>query len=205
MTGKATTPGMPILKRKRLDTDCEVTDVQPVKKPKKSAPEQDNTTLFQVSVAVHPRFNEFPQPLRAILQSRFQTALSTHITSLKGGTLPLHHQTYSIITGKRTGKRSGSDYDTTVAIPNTIGLGVANMTLLDFFLKKTKLELKADMFVKLKTQKDTLNPDFVDLHAVRHGELGSGFDAEGCLGLYAAGIEEVWYVRNGGIKLEGEA
>ena len=66
-------------------------------------------------------------------------------------------------------------------------------------------------FVELKTESGLLNPGFIELHSVRHEELGWGFDADGCLSLYHSSIreqklkEKVWYVTTGGVKLEDEA
>ena len=74
-------------------------------------------------------------------------------------------------------------------------------------------------FVELETVAGLRNPEFVQLHSVRHGEVGWGFDAGGALSLYVArlvgaGLEEhIFYVgrearkevvKGGDVKREGE-
>ena len=55
-------------------------------------------------------------------------------------------------------------------------------------------------FVELETQEGLANPEFVQLHCVRAGEVRWGLDVHGCLSLYVPSVvesklvERVYYV-----------
>jgi hypothetical protein len=125
---------------------------------------------------------------------------------LQSGTALKHHQSYSIITGTRIRSDAGC-WQTEVVVAGVLNLSMANVLLLEHIASRHKTSLDRRPFVQLETRKNSVNPKFIDSHSVRHGELGWGLDAEGCLSLYATGIvdeklkERVWYVKKAGIKV----
>ncbi|KAF1943420.1 hypothetical protein EJ02DRAFT_453324 [Clathrospora elynae] len=206
-------------RKRKADTaaDVEVVSSKKVATVTKAPPsipkQQPDNSLFQIGVRVHNKFNKFPQELRNIIQEFARKALYCYIESLKNGVLPLDRQTYSIITGRRI-RSETTAFETSIAIPNIVDLSVANTMLLDFYAQRNETELaaaKAESFVELETLKGVTNPEFIELHSVRRGELGWGLDSVGCLSLYSATVAEtekkklvelVCYVKKSGIKIE---
>lgn len=126
--------------------------------------------------------------------------------------MPEYRQQYEVCLGLRT-RTLSMKFETTVAVPNVLDLSMANAALLDYFTKHfkgTHRLLTKEACVELKSHGGLLNPDFIELYAVRHGELGWGFHAGGCLSLYITVVvdhklkERVLYVKAGGVKLEEE-
>ena len=201
------------MKRKEV-IDLESYEERAVKKPfipvTKSLAQREEDMLFQISVTVNSKVDVFPQKLREALQKSYQTACYTHMFALQAGTTPKHHQIYKIVKGERTRSES-FDFTNTVVQHNIFDLGTANIKLLEFLADASRNKLKKMTFMELKTESGLLNPGFIELHSVRHEELGWGFDADGCLSLYHSSIreqklkEKVWYVTTGGVKLEDEA
>jgi hypothetical protein len=166
--------------------------------------------LFQISVTVNSKIDVFPQKLREALQKSSQTACYTHMFALQAGMTPKHHQIYNIVKGERTRSESVT-FTNTIVQHNIFDLGMANIRLLEILTDASRDKLDKRTFVELKTESGLLNPEFIELHSVRHREIGWGFDADGCLSLYGTFIiekklkEKVWYVTTGEIKLEDEA
>ena len=201
------------MKRKEV-IDLESYEERAVKKPfipvTKPLAQREEDMLFQISVTVNSKVDVFPQKLREALQKSYQTACYTHMFALQAGTTPKHHQIYKIVKGERTRSES-FDFTNTVVQHNIFDLGTANIKLLEFLADASRNKLKKMTFMELKTESGLLNPEFIELHSVRHREIGWGFDADGCLSLYHSSIreqklkEKVWYVTTGGVKLEDEA
>lgn len=201
------------MKRKEV-IDLESYEERAVKKPfipvTKPLAQREEDMLFQISVTVNSKVDVFPQKLREALQKSYQTACYTHMFALQAGTTPKPHQIYKIVKGERTRSES-FDFTNTVVQHNIFDLGTANIKLLEFLADASRNKLKKMTFMELKTESGLLNPGFIELHSVRHEELGWGFDADGCLSLYHSSIreqklkEKVWYVTTGGVKLEDEA
>ena len=129
------------------------------------------------------------------------------MSALEAGTIPGHHQIYCILTGTRV-RSNSTAFETTVAIANILDLSMANATLLKYFLETTNVDLSKRTFVESKTVEGVTNPEFLELYSVRRGDVGWGFDANGCLSLYGAKDvgnklrEKVWYVKSGVVKVE---
>ena len=201
------------MKRKEV-IDLESYEERAVKKPfipvTKPLAQREEDMLFQISVTVNSKVDVFPQKLREALQKSYQTACYTHMFALQAGTTPKPHQIYKIVKGERTSSESLT-FTNTIVQHNIFDLGTANIKLLEFLADASRNKLKKMTFMELKTESGLLNPEFIELHSVRHEELGWGFDADGCLSLYHSSIreqklkEKVWYVTTGGVKLEDEA
>jgi hypothetical protein len=217
LTPRATTIPKTTTKRRQEAEDLEVIEERTIKKPTVTAvknPEQEQAeTFFQVSVTSHAKYNKFPVALCNKLQAACQTTFYEHIFSLEAGTVLEYRQQYSVVTGTRV-RTLSMVFETEVAVPNIFDLGVANAALLKNFVRSCPArygKLEKERCIELKTQKGIRNEGFIELYAVRHGELGWGFDTDGCLSLYAIAVadgkpkEKVWYVKAGSIKLKGES
>lgn len=148
----------------------------------KTKSQKEEDSLFQISVTVHPKLNNFPIALHEHLQKAFQTAFHNHMFALQVGTIPKHHQTYCIIIGTRIRSQS-VEFEPTVAITNILDLSMANATLLKYFLDTTNVDLSKKMFVASETVEGVTNPEFLELYSVRRRDVGWGFDADGCLSI----------------------
>ena len=200
-------------KRKADVIDLEIVSEKKVTKPftpvVKTQSQKEEDSLFQISVTVHSKLDNFPIALREHLQKACQTVFHNHMFALQTGTIPKHHQTYCIITGTRVRSES-VEFETTVAIANILDLSMANVTLLKYFLETTNVDLSKRTFVASETVEGVTNPEFLELYSVRRGDLGWGFDADGGLSIYGAKAvdnkltEKVWYVKSGVIKIENE-
>lgn len=187
-------------------------EVKPFRPISKTPGEKEEEAFFQVSVTANAKFDKIPIALRNKLEAACQTAFYNHMFSLKAGTMPEYRQQYEVCLGLRT-RTLSMKFETTVVVPNVLDLSIANAALLDYFTKNfkgTHRLLKKEACVELKSQGGLLNPEFIELYAVRHGELGWGFDAGGCLSLYITGVidhklkDKVLYVKAGGVKLKEE-
>ncbi|KAI4935369.1 uncharacterized protein J4E92_002657 [Alternaria infectoria] len=187
-------------------------EVKPFRPVSKTPEEKEEEAFFQVSVTANAKFDKIPIALRNKLEAACQTAFYKHMFSLKAGTMPEYRQQYDVCLGLRT-RTLSMKFETTVAVPNVLDLSMANAALLDYFtkcFKGTHRLLTKEACVELKSQGGLLNPEFIELYAVRHGELGWGFDAGGCLSLYITSVtdhrlkEKVLYVKAGGVKLKEE-
>jgi hypothetical protein len=202
----------PTPKRKAEVIDLEVIEERTVKKPfkpivKTPAPRKEDS-LYQISVTVHPGLDKYPRELRGALQEACQTAFYTYMFALQAGNLSKHHQTYSIIAGTRVRSESVT-FENTTTFLNIMDLSIANATLLKFFADRIGDRLDKKSFQEQKHEGLT-NSELLELYSVRRGDLGWSFDAGGCLSIYGSALvgkktkEHVWYVKAGGIKLEGE-
>ncbi|KAB2100588.1 hypothetical protein AG0111_0g10807 [Alternaria gaisen] len=213
-TPRATSALIATIKRKPDVIDLESYEERAVKKPFipviKSPALREEDMLFQISVTVNSKIDVFPQKLREALQKSYQTACYTHMFALQAGATPKHHQIYNIVKGERTRSESVT-FTNTIVQHNIFDLGMANIRLLGILTDASRDKLDKRTFVELKTESGLLNPEFIELHSVRHREIGWGFDADGCLSLYGTFViekklkEKVWYVTTGEIKLEDEA
>ncbi|CAA9964671.1 hypothetical protein PTMSG1_08030 [Pyrenophora teres f. maculata] len=202
-----------VQKRKAEVTDLEIMREKKVHKPFKpvvrTQTQKEGDSLFQISVTVHPKLNDFPIALCKRLQKACQAAFHIHMFALQAGTMPRHHQAYCITTGTRTRSKS-IEFQTTVAIANILDLSMANATLLRYFLDSTSIDLSKRTFVVSETVEGVANPEFLELYSVRKGDLGWGFDTDGCLSIYGAKVidnkltEKVWYVKSVEVKIEDE-
>lgn len=71
-----------------------------------------------------------------------------------------------------------------IAVANILELSMANATLLRYFLENTNVDLSKRTFVASETVEGVTNPEFLELYSVRKGDLGWGFDTDGCLSIY---------------------
>jgi hypothetical protein len=196
------------------DSDFEIVETRKVKTSRQQTAldllQQHSDALFQVSVTTHPKFDKFPTALRVALQTTSQSSVYTHLSALSTGTSTPHYQTYSILTGRRI-RGESTTFKTVVQISDILELSTANISLLQFFVTRQKLDLGKKVFVELESMRGVANPKFLEFYTVRKGDLGWGFDDEGCLSLYAAVMREegllelVWYVMKDGIKIEDGA
>jgi hypothetical protein len=198
-----------ITKRKAEVVDLELYE-ETVKKPFvpviKSPAQKEEAAPYQILVMVNSKLDKFPSALRETLQKAYQTACYTQMFALQAGKIPNYHKTYRVIEGQCTRSESFA-FDNKTLHPSILDLSMANIKLLELLANRCT---EKTVFVELKTQSGLVNPGFVELHSVRHGELGWGFDADGCLSLYVPRVvekklrERVWYVELGGIKIEDE-
>jgi len=210
-TPRATPAPKTTMKRKGDVIDLEEYEARPEKKPfvavVKTPAQKEEDALYHISVTVNSKLHKFPSALREKLQKAYQAACYARMFALQAGIIPTYRDTYSIIEGERIRSESFT-FKTTELASNILDLSMANIKLLEIFANRKGWPLEKRTFVELKTQSDLENPEFVELHSVRHGELGWGFDAAGCLSLYATGIvgsklkERVWFV--GGCKVKVE-
>ncbi|EDU41807.1 hypothetical protein PtrSN002B_001121 [Pyrenophora tritici-repentis] len=202
-----------VQKRKAEVIDLEIIGEKRVHKPFKpvvrNQTQKEEDSLLQVCVTVHPKLNGFPVALCERLQQACQASFYSHMFALQTGTMPKHHQTYCIITSTRIRSKS-IEFQTTMAITNIVDLSTANATLLRYFLDNTNVDLSKRTFVESETVEGVANPEFLELYSVRRGDLGWGFDTDGCLSIYGAKAfdnkltEKVWYAKSSVVKIEDE-
>ncbi|KAF1920034.1 hypothetical protein BDU57DRAFT_438520 [Ampelomyces quisqualis] len=174
--------------------------------------EDEPNESCHVTAKLHSKFVIFPEDLRHRLQRMYQSLLQFQMAALLSGTTHRFNYTYSIVTEEKVREKiphAGSNI--TLCRENIVSLSIANTTLLEIFLEVQKDALAEPKFILLKTQKGLANPDFNQLHSVRHDEIGWGFDTNGCLSLYLVSIDKgrlkeyFIYVQRAGIKTEEQA
>jgi hypothetical protein len=136
----------------------------------------------------------------------YQTTIQFQMSTLLSGIISDYKYHYSVIEERRV--RQTPSPNITLHKDSMVSLSLANTTLLEIFWKTHKEALRKPTFVILKKREGMVNPEFVQLHATRHGEIGWGFDANGCLSLYLVLVEEgklkefVIYVQRVEFKVE---
>jgi hypothetical protein len=168
--------------------------------------------LCHVTAKLHSKFLIFPEDLCKRLQRMYQSMLQYQMTALLSGITHQFRYTYSIVTERKVRQTApNAEPNITLCKGNIVSLNFANAMLVDIFLKAQKEALTKPNFIELKTQEGIANPEFNQLHSVRHGEIGWGFDTNGCLSLYLFSIEEgklkeyFIYVQRAGMKKEEQA
>lgn len=191
----------------------ENTSAPPPKRPAtRKAPDveviEDNP-LYNFTPKLHAKFAAFPALLRSKLQQGCQTTCQRQWNALfSGKALELKHN-YSIIAERRIRQNIPNPEENVTRCHTKIkSLSVANAMVLDMFTNAQKEALKKPQFIQLETQEGMVNQDFIQLYAVRHGEIGWGLDTNGCLSLYTVFIDKgklkeyVIYVQRADIKVE---
>jgi hypothetical protein len=174
--------------------------------------EDEPNELCHVTATLHSKFMIFPEDLRKRLQRMYQSMLQCQMTALLSGTTHQFKFTYSIFTERKVRQATPSaEPNITLCKESIVSLSIANTTLLEIFLKAQKESLNKPNFIQLKTQEGLANPDFNQLHSVRHEEISWGFDCNGCLSLYLVSIDKnklkeySIYVQRSGMKTEEQA
>jgi len=163
----------------RKEADVEVIDVEV----------EEEEADFQIEAELHPKFKVFPDHLRKILQDLYKGTIRFQMTALMTNTVPRHKYTYSVVT-EHSVRQSPNGPNRTIVKANIPSLSLCNTALLNIFLKSRKDTIvPKNKFVRLDTISGMTNPGFTQLHSVRHGETGWGFDCNGCLSLHLPFIE----------------
>lgn len=94
------------------------------------------------------------------------------------------HYHYTVMKASAVG--SGTEFSVMACGDSTPSKASANTRLLEQFTKVYPGALSDDKpaYVWMTTKKGIKNPKFAHLHAVRYGEVGCGFDEDGCLSMY---------------------
>ena len=182
----------------------------PSKGPDVVAIDDEDDADFQIETKLHDRFKVFPDVLRETIETAYKSTLRSQMTALRTNTVLKNIYTFSIVSEFRV-RQSNNGPNTTICKSNISSLSLANTALLNHFLRaRNKDKLTKGSFVRLKTVQGIANPDFINLHAVRHGEVGWGFDAYGCLSLFSVSVENnrlkeyAVYVQRTELKVEKE-
>ena len=152
-------------------------------------------------------FDGFPKELRSRLEDEHKKTVDIHIAALQKGKRLIANYTFSVVRGE-CDSRSAADFTLQIYPLSFPNQSFANMFMLRQFLRKCPKPLRTQKFVELETQDGLTNKEFVHMHSVRPGEVGWGFDAERCLSLYSAEIDEatlkkrVFYVERQAVKME---
>lgn len=196
-----------------LESSSESGEEKVISKPKdnkiKDNHTKDGPAIYYITVKLHSDYDVFPEYIRSNLQRMYENTIQTQMASLSANTTPNFRYRYSIIT-KRSTRHSEptTEPNITLCKENIVSISIANTTLLEIFTKAWKEALVKPSFVYLKKKEGLANPDFTRLHAVRHGEIGWGFDTNSCLSLFVPTLEGdklkefVIYVQRTEIKVE---
>lgn len=145
---------------------------------------------LQISITLPAKFNVFPQELRLPLQHSYVTTVRKQLKAWEDNTTWVKRYTYSLILDQRIcSSNPDSGYKTSTLKNDIPTLSLANTALLDHFSKNRSKYLKDPSFVPLRVKEPIANPHFIELHSVRHDEIGWGFDMNGCLSLYLVHME----------------
>jgi len=144
-------------------------------------------------VNFNPKFDIFPAQLRATLRIAYKESINIQMGYLNTGTFVPPPYGYTVVREHYI-RPSKNPLEMKVSKESGYCLHTANIALLETFLVANKEQLvdaeKTLVFVKLETEEQLANPDLVHLHSVRHGEIGWGFDMNGCLFFYQTKIED---------------
>lgn len=174
--------------------------------------EVEGTDDFQVEATLNSKFDVFPAPLRAAIERSFASAARSQMLALSANTPSKHKFTYSVVT-ECFAPRSGNVPNTTIIKNGFLTLSQSNTCALTQMLRWSKDKLgkigPKTKFARLE-RNGYVNPKFSHFHSVRHGEIGWGFDANGCLSINVEYIDkdEKWcytiYVEKNVLKTEGK-
>jgi hypothetical protein len=144
---------------------------------------------YQVKIELDPKFNVFPDLLRAALQKSYVSTIKSQMRALATNTIPKHKFTYRVVS-ETVVHQSPHGPKRTILKVDLTSLSLSNTALLNIFLKSGKNNMvPKGKFVRLE-QPGIANPKFSKLHFVRLGEIGWGSDATGCLSLHVPSIEK---------------
>ncbi|KAF2832036.1 hypothetical protein CC86DRAFT_462423 [Ophiobolus disseminans] len=143
---------------------------------------------FHLDVDLHSKFKVFPDLLRDTLQKSYKTTIRSQMDALMTNTIPRYKYTYTVVS-ELSVRPSDKGPNRTILKTNISSLSLCNTALLNIFLKRGKDLVPKSRFVRLVTRQGLTNPGFTQLHSVRHGETGWGFDVNGCLSLHVPFIE----------------
>lgn len=157
-------------------------------------------------------FNEklqkvLPDVLNERLIGDYTKTIKTLMKSLDTGITNPPRFHYSIIVGSRVRGRN-PDFDFGTVDSGIADLGQANKEVFKEFLLDRPAGLKQRNFVELETREGLSNPQFLRLHAVRAGDVGWGFDCDGCLSLFMTTEDnsnlkdKVFYVKRTQVQVE---
>jgi hypothetical protein len=204
---------MSVLNKKRPG---EANTTAPAPKQPRTGPDaeviEEKDETYHVTTRLHSKFGLFPALLQNRLQKAYEVTIQYHMNVLQSGSIPEYKYSYSIVTERRIRQiATNSLCNVNLCKGGIVSLSIANTALLELFLKSQKESLKKPNFVMLKQQEGIVNPEFTQLHAVRHDEIGWGFDSYGCLSLYLVYIDQgklreyVIYVQRAEVKVEETA
>jgi hypothetical protein len=163
------------------------------KKPKASPTLKRSDMATGIGVNLNPKFDVFPAQLRATLRTAYRESIKIQMGYLNAGTFVLPSRGY-IVVREHYIRPSKDPLEMKDSKESGYCLHTANIALLETFLVVNRERLvdveETPVFVKLETEEQLANPDFVHLHSVRHGEIGWGFDINGCLFFYQTKIED---------------
>lgn len=185
--------------------------------------EDEENCTYHLTVKLHSKYDVFPAQLRATVQKAYKETIRQQMDLLTYGpdSQERPERTYTLSIERRVKSSSSANTSsspqnldeqpgTTVVRSALTTLSLANTMLLGLFLDKFKPVAGQVIFVELRTKEGLANPDFGNLHAVRHGEVGWGLDCWGCASLYTVSIvdgrlrEMVLFVeRSAGADQEG--
>ncbi|KAF2003381.1 hypothetical protein P154DRAFT_617668 [Amniculicola lignicola CBS 123094] len=150
------------------------------------APANDLETAT-IIVTLPKKYDIYPPGLRAKLSAMYRDALRLEFEEPSAYTPKVH---YSVREGHFPRLTIDTEIDTLSQHGSHV---VANMQLMDKFMAidypVIKGRGKKGAWIELETPTVVANPQFMLLHSIRHGDIGWGFDAHGCLSFHTVQIE----------------
>lgn len=181
---------MPKMKRAAPDSDTPVDSKRPRTLTSKTPEVQKKDCAFEVSVVMDDKFRVFPERLRSILQEQHASLIKQFMIKVETGAPLQPGDDYFITRVRRSqpeDKVSDYNYKSGEKYP---AASFANKEALKEFV--TKVTARKRAFIQLEmpvSEKGRTNPAFAQLHSVRAGEIGWGFDKYECLSLHRTTVE----------------
>ena len=147
---------------------------------------EDEYESVQIKTDLHDKFGPYPKALRQQVENTYTDDVYTILEVFaSGGAFPKTY-TYQIVNWGHF--QGGSPLDYKVTQKETYyTVGMANVAVLEQLLKIAPPR-KAD-FVEAPDV-ELINPDYAALHSVPPGQMGWGFDKDGCLSLHKTIIQK---------------
>jgi hypothetical protein len=157
------------LTKRRAESPAPSTSTTVTKKPKTTPVPKRNDVAMGIAINFNPRFDIFPAQLRAILRTAYRESIRIQMDNMNTGTHVPPPCGY-IIVRELYLRPSKEPLEMRHFKESGYCLHTANIILLDAFLVVNKERLvdeeKTPVFVKLETEKNIANPEFVNLHSV---------------------------------------
>lgn len=157
--------------------------------PKQQTIKSENYELFHLSVrsdgtvavVLDRRFDIFPVALTSMIAKQIEAEYSDRHVVRSDEPFPLI--TYDICGMEWIWPRFAAPRAVLIRTHNYLGL--ANLTSLNGFRTQRlrEVDLERAEWVQLAPSVRTLNPQFNHLHSLRVGDVGWGFDREGCVSI----------------------
>ncbi|KAF2994805.1 hypothetical protein E8E13_001538 [Curvularia kusanoi] len=144
--------------------------------------------IFEVSVFTEDKFDRYPETLRVAMETHHENLMRIIMAKFQHG-LPLTPTYEYTVTSKKSSQPKDAKNDYQVLRSDRYpAASLANQAILENFLSKAPSRKLG--YTELKVGRSMANPTFAQLHSVRNGDMGWGFDRYGCLSLHLTKIED---------------